>query len=50
MRGAAAHPEDGGTRWVTGPTAFERTRRHGGVPPASRSNDFCICSESRMLR
>jgi hypothetical protein len=24
MRGAAVHPEDGGARRVTGPTAFER--------------------------
>ncbi|ALP63171.1 hypothetical protein AN416_11595 [Paraburkholderia caribensis] len=50
MRGTAAHPEDGGARWVTGPTAFERTRRHGGVPATSRSNDFCTCPDNRRLR
>src|ERR1700733_2864539 len=36
----AAHPEDGVARWVTGPTAFEWTRRHGSVSATSRSNDF----------
>jgi hypothetical protein len=43
----AAHPEDGVARWVTGPTAFERTRRHGGVPATSRSNDFANSRQAR---
>ena len=38
MRNGFARPEDGAVRWVTGPTAFERTRRHGGVPAASRAD------------
>jgi hypothetical protein len=40
---AARHiPKTAITRWVTGPTAFNGTRRHGWRAVTSRSNGFAL--------